>query len=59
MIAATRTGGRLAKGELYLRTDLVSGLIEGVILVHRSEPDRFAAVFAEATAGVALRIVGA
>ncbi|MBA2812455.1 MULTISPECIES: TetR/AcrR family transcriptional regulator [Streptomyces] len=58
LIAATRTGGGLAKSELDLRADLVFGLIEGVILVHRSDPDRRVAVFAEATADAALRIVG-
>lgn len=42
-----------------LRTDLVFGLIEGVILVHRSDPDRAVGAFARATADAALRIVGA
>ncbi|MFJ8491816.1 TetR/AcrR family transcriptional regulator [Streptomyces sp. NPDC094038] len=58
LIAATAAGGTLAKGELELRTDLVFGLIEGVILVHRSEPERPAHEFARATAEAALRIVG-
>ncbi|MGW7548182.1 TetR/AcrR family transcriptional regulator [Streptomyces sp. NPDC054770] len=58
LIAATAAGGALAKGELELRTDLVFGLIEGVILVHRSEPERPAREFARATADAALRIVG-
>ncbi|MGI5199390.1 TetR/AcrR family transcriptional regulator [Streptomyces sp. CA-288835] len=58
LIAATEAGGALAKSELDLRTDLVFGLIEGVILVHRSDPDRPASVFAEATADAALRIAG-
>ncbi|MFJ9563167.1 TetR/AcrR family transcriptional regulator [Streptomyces fuscichromogenes] len=58
LIAATAAGGGLAKGELELRTDLVFGLIEGVILVHRSEPERPAREFARATAEAALRIVG-
>ena len=58
LIAATDVGGTLAKGELELRTDLVFGLIEGVILVHRSEPDRPVSAFAEATADAALRIAG-
>jgi len=58
LIAATAAGGALAKGELELRTDLVFGLIEGVILVHRSEPERPAREFARATAEAALRIVG-
>ncbi|MFG2028013.1 TetR/AcrR family transcriptional regulator [Streptomyces sp. NPDC048825] len=58
LIAATEAGGALAKSELDLRTDLVFGLIEGVILVHCSDPDRPASAFAEATADAALRIVG-
>lgn len=58
LITATEAGGALAKSELELRTDLVFGLIEGVILVHRSDPDRPASAFAEATADAALRIVG-
>ncbi|MFE9094667.1 TetR/AcrR family transcriptional regulator [Streptomyces sp. NPDC007264] len=58
LLAATRAGGALAKSELDLRTDLVFGLIEGVILVHRSDPERPVAAFAEATADAALRIVG-
>ncbi|NNN32898.1 TetR/AcrR family transcriptional regulator [Streptomyces sp. S3(2020)] len=59
LLAATRAGGALAKSELDLRTDLLFGLIEGVILVRRSDPDRPVAVFAEATADAALRIAGA
>jgi AcrR family transcriptional regulator len=58
LLAATEVGGALAKSELDLRTDLVFGLIEGVILVHRSDPDRSVSVFAEATADAALRIAG-
>ncbi|MFJ5262910.1 TetR/AcrR family transcriptional regulator [Streptomyces sp. NPDC088387] len=58
LIAATPAGGLLAKSELELRTDLVFGLIEGVILVHRSEPERPARAFADATADAALRITG-
>lgn len=58
LLAATRTGGALAKGELDLRTDLVFGLIEGVILVHRSDPERQVRAFAAATADAALRIAG-
>ncbi|MFD1658024.1 TetR/AcrR family transcriptional regulator [Streptomyces caeni] len=58
LLAATRAGGALAKSELDLRTDLVFGLIEGVILVHRSDPERPVSVFAEATADAALRIAG-
>ncbi|NGO10120.1 TetR/AcrR family transcriptional regulator [Streptomyces sp. HC44] len=58
LLAATAAGGALAKTELDLRTDLVFGLIEGVILVHRSDPDRPVSAFAEATADAALRIAG-
>ncbi|MEU6354554.1 TetR/AcrR family transcriptional regulator [Streptomyces sp. NPDC047072] len=58
LIAATPAGGVLAESELDLRTDLVFGLIEGVILVHRSDPERPVSVFAEATADAALRIAG-
>ncbi|MPY36553.1 TetR/AcrR family transcriptional regulator [Streptomyces adustus] len=59
LLAATEAGSRLGKGELELRTDLVFGLIEGVILVHRSDPERPVSAFAEATADAALRIAGA
>ncbi|MFF0287360.1 TetR/AcrR family transcriptional regulator [Streptomyces sp. NPDC005262] len=58
LLAATRAGAALDEGELALRTDLVFGLIEGVILVRRSGPERSAAAFAAATADAALRIVG-
>ncbi|OQQ15099.1 TetR family transcriptional regulator [Streptomyces sp. M41(2017)] len=58
LLAATPAGGALAKSDLDLRTDLVFGLIEGVILVHRSDPDRPVSAFAEATADAALRIAG-
>ncbi|MCX4702139.1 TetR/AcrR family transcriptional regulator [Streptomyces sp. NBC_01352] len=58
LLAATEAGGALAKSELDLRTDLVFGLIEGVILVHRSDPERPVSAFAEATADAALRIAG-
>ncbi|WP_425265179.1 hypothetical protein [Streptomyces regalis] len=58
LLAATTAGGALARSELDLRTDLLFGLIEGVILVHRSDPERPVSVFAEATADAALRIAG-
>ncbi|MFI0965701.1 TetR/AcrR family transcriptional regulator [Streptomyces sp. NPDC021080] len=58
LLAATAAGGALAKSELDLRTDLLFGLIEGVILVHRSDPQRPVSAFAEATADAALRIAG-
>ncbi|MET9514055.1 TetR/AcrR family transcriptional regulator [Streptomyces sp. NPDC002994] len=58
LLAATKVCGALGEGELALRTDLVFGLIEGVILIHRSDPDRPPEAFAEATADAALRIAG-
>ncbi|MET9732337.1 TetR/AcrR family transcriptional regulator [Streptomyces sp. NPDC006458] len=58
LLAATEAGGALAKSELELRTDLVFGLIEGVILVHRSDPERPVSAFAAATADAALRVAG-
>ncbi|MFD7441192.1 TetR/AcrR family transcriptional regulator [Streptomyces sp. NPDC059909] len=58
LLAATGPGRALDKGELALRTDLVFGLIEGVILVHRSDPERAVTSFASATADAALRIAG-
>lgn len=57
LLAATRAGAVLDEGELALRTDLVFGLIEGVILVRRSGPAGSAPRFARATADAALRIV--
>ncbi|MEU9333584.1 TetR/AcrR family transcriptional regulator [Streptomyces sp. NPDC048290] len=58
LLAATEAGGALGKGELELRTDLVFGLIEGVILVRRAGPDRPVGALARATADAALRIAG-
>ncbi|MET8943672.1 helix-turn-helix domain-containing protein [Streptomyces sp. NPDC004542] len=58
LIAATAAGAVFDKGELDLRTDLVFGLIEGVILVRRSGPDLPVTRFAGATADAALRIAG-
>lgn len=43
---------------LALRNDLVFGLIEGVMLIHRADPARPVTTFAEATADAALRIAG-
>ncbi|MER5774974.1 helix-turn-helix domain-containing protein [Streptomyces sp. NPDC002039] len=43
---------------LTLRNDLVFGLIEGVMLVRRSDPARPMVTFAEAAADAALRIAG-
>lgn len=59
LLVATGAGAEFDKAEVELRTDLVFGLIEGVILVHRSDPQRPVAAFAEATADAALRIAGA
>lgn len=58
LLVATESGAALAADEARLRADLVFGLIEGVILVHLSEPERETEVFAAATADAALRIVG-
>ena len=57
LIAATKAGDALGADELDVRTDLVFGLIEGVILVRRSGPQDSASRFARATADAALRIV--
>ncbi|MEU8486713.1 TetR/AcrR family transcriptional regulator [Streptomyces sp. NPDC048641] len=59
LLVATEAGAALGEDEADLRTDLVFGLIEGVILVHRSDPERAVGAFAAATADAALRIVGA
>lgn len=58
LLASTEACRALDEGELALRTDLVFGLIEGVILIHRCDPDRPPAAFATATADAALRIAG-
>ncbi|MEV8306294.1 TetR/AcrR family transcriptional regulator [Streptomyces flavidovirens] len=58
LLAATKACGELAPAELALRTDLVFGLIEGVILIHRCDPDRPPEAFAAATADAALRVAG-
>ncbi|MFC5744361.1 TetR/AcrR family transcriptional regulator [Actinomadura rugatobispora] len=58
LLAATESCGALDKRELVLRTDLVFGLIESVILIHRSGPERPVPVFAAATADAALRVAG-
>lgn len=58
LLTATAPGARLDPAERALRTDLVFGLIESVILVHRSDPARPVESFASATADAALRIVG-
>ncbi|MEW2415709.1 helix-turn-helix domain-containing protein [Streptomyces sp. NPDC046866] len=60
LLSRTSVGSELAgdRAALELRNDLVFGLIEGVMLIHRSDPDRPVASFAEATADAALRIAG-
>ncbi|MFD8981960.1 helix-turn-helix domain-containing protein [Streptomyces sp. NPDC059564] len=60
LLRATPVGAELAgdRAGLTLRNDLVFGLIEGVMLIHRSDPGRPVAAFAEAAADAALRIAG-
>ncbi|MFD9259960.1 helix-turn-helix domain-containing protein [Streptomyces sp. NPDC059538] len=60
LLADTLVGAELAddRAGLTLRGDLVFGLIEGVMLVHRADPGRPVVAFAEATADAALRIAG-
>ncbi|MFD9868654.1 TetR/AcrR family transcriptional regulator [Streptomyces niveus] len=53
------TGACWVSGDPHsLRTDLVFGLIEGVILVHRSAPECRVETFASAAADAALRVAG-
>ncbi|MFD3540629.1 TetR/AcrR family transcriptional regulator [Streptomyces sp. NPDC058662] len=60
LLGGTHVGRELAgdKAGLALRGDLVFGLIEGVMLIHRADPARPVETFAEATADAALRIAG-
>ncbi|MEV7730273.1 helix-turn-helix domain-containing protein [Streptomyces sp. NPDC087917] len=60
LLAQTPVGAELAADAagLSLRNDLVFGLIEGVMLIRRSDPARPVADFAEAAADAALRIAG-
>ncbi|MFJ3881964.1 helix-turn-helix domain-containing protein [Streptomyces sp. NPDC090077] len=60
LLADTPAAAELARerGGLALRNDLLFGLIEGVMLVRRSDPERPVAAFAEAAADAALRIAG-
>ncbi|UQX00381.1 TetR/AcrR family transcriptional regulator [Streptomyces sp. RerS4] len=60
LLRATDIGDELAgdRSALSLRNDLVFGLIEGVMLVRRSDPARPVAAFAEAAADAALRVAG-
>ncbi|MFD9358324.1 TetR/AcrR family transcriptional regulator [Streptomyces sp. NPDC060031] len=60
LLDSTAVGAELSgdRAGLALRNDLVFGLIEGVMLIHRADPARPVAAFAEATADAALRIAG-
>ncbi|NGO74190.1 helix-turn-helix transcriptional regulator [Streptomyces sp. YC504] len=58
LLAATDACAALDESELALRTDLVFGLVESVLLIRRSDPARPAASFATATADAALRVAG-
>jgi AcrR family transcriptional regulator len=58
LLAMTEVCRSLDGSELALRNDLVFGLIEGVILIHRSDPERSVPAFASATADAALRVAG-
>lgn len=58
LLAMTEVCRPLDEGELALRNDLVFGLIESVILIHRSDPERSVPAFAAATADAALRVAG-
>lgn len=58
LLGATGPGAALDPTELAFRSDLLFGLIEGVILVHRSAPARSVPAFAAAAADAALRIAG-
>ncbi|MEU6774913.1 helix-turn-helix domain-containing protein [Streptomyces sp. NPDC046759] len=58
LLAGTEPGGTLGAAELGLRTDLVFGLTESVILVRRADPARAPLTLAVATADAALRIAG-
>jgi AcrR family transcriptional regulator len=58
LLAATAPGAALPAPERASRADLIFGLIEGVILVHRSDPGRPVPAFAAAAADAALRIAG-
>ncbi|WP_317447411.1 helix-turn-helix domain-containing protein [Streptomyces collinus] len=58
LLADTEPGAALTTEELALRTDLVFGLTESVILVRRADPGRDPRVLAPATADAALRVAG-
>ncbi|MFD5121125.1 TetR/AcrR family transcriptional regulator [Streptomyces sp. NPDC058385] len=58
LLAGTEPGAALGAEELTLRTDLLFGLTESVILIRRADPARDPAALAVATADAALRIAG-
>jgi AcrR family transcriptional regulator len=57
-LAATGAGSALDADELALRTDLVFGLTESVILIRRAVPARDPQILAAATADAVLRVAG-
>ncbi|MGW6405182.1 TetR/AcrR family transcriptional regulator [Streptomyces sp. NPDC055134] len=58
LLSVTEAGSPLGAEELSLRTDLVFGLTESVILIRRADPGRPPQALAEATADAALRVAG-
>ncbi|MEU6324575.1 helix-turn-helix domain-containing protein [Streptomyces sp. NPDC047009] len=58
LLAGTEPGAALGALELALRTDLLFGLTESVILIRRADPARDPQALAVATADAALRIAG-
>ncbi|MFF9915527.1 TetR/AcrR family transcriptional regulator [Streptomyces sp. NPDC013457] len=58
LLAATEPGAALDADGLALRTDLLFGLTESVILIRRADPERDQRALATATADAALRVAG-
>ncbi|MFI1978909.1 TetR/AcrR family transcriptional regulator [Streptomyces wedmorensis] len=58
LFAATEPGAALDADDLALRTDLLFGLTESVILIRRADPARDQRALATATADAALRVAG-
>ncbi|KUL41079.1 TetR/AcrR family transcriptional regulator [Streptomyces regalis] len=58
LLTATEPGAALGAEDLALRTDLLFGLTESVILIRRTGPDRDPQALAPATADAALRVAG-
>ncbi|MEW5630233.1 helix-turn-helix domain-containing protein [Streptomyces hydrogenans] len=58
LLAATEPGAALDADGLALRTDLLFGLTESVILIRRADPGRDQRALATATADAALRVAG-